>query len=348
MTPKTKATGSAGFIGSALAATILIGGTAAMADSTTIGLPANHSFFGLPLYVAEELGYFGDLDIEYMIFSGGSDVARQVANGSAEIGFAQPTEILISSLATAGETLPIQYWYMVEPRTMNEISVPVDSDIQSFDDIRGRIIGISKHTASNVAQFRTVLERHGLDPDVDVVWRAVGLGGEHLQALASGTIDVSATNNMRHAGYEFDGVALRVIPIPDIEDQFGNGLFSKTSTLEDPEARARLVTVARGVAQATAYCNENPSACVDIMYSRFPELQSGDRTDQQNRDFGLGQVAARNATTALRDEQDGVYGFFPQSVWDASVDFLSSTIDIPEGFDVSVLYTNEIALEAAE
>lgn len=348
MTAKTTAKNSAGLISSALAATVLVCGTAALAETTTIGLPSNHSFFGMHLYVAEEMGYFGDLDIEYMNFSGGSDVARQVANGSAEIGFAQPTEILITSLATAGETLPIQYWYMLEPRTMNQIAVPADSDIKSFDDIRGRVIGISTHTASNVAQFRTVLERHGLDPDVDVIWRAVGLGGEHLHALENGTIDVSATNNMRHAGYEFAGVALRVIPISDTEDQFGNGLFSQTATLADPAARARFVTVARGVAQATAYCNENPAACVEILYKRFPELQSGERTDEENLAFGLGQVAARNATAALRDEQNNVYGFFPQTVWDASVDFLSSTVEIPAGFDVSVLYTNDIATEAAK
>ena len=348
MTPKTKTAGLAGLLSTAIAATALIGSTAAMAETTTIGLPSNHSFFGMPLYVAEDLGYFGELEIEYMIFNGGSDVARQVANGAAEIGFAQPTEILITSLATNGETLPVEYWYMLEPHTMNQIAVPVDSDIQTFDDIRGKVIGISRHTASNVAQFRTVLERHGLDPDIDVVWRTVGLGGEHLQALESGTIDVSATNNMRHAGYEFAGVPLRVIPIPDTEDQFGNGLFSQISTVADPAAHARLVTVARGVARATTYCNENPAACVEILYSRFPEMQSGERNDGENLNFGLGQVAARNATMALRDDQSNVYGFFPQSLWDASVEFLSSTIEIPEGFDVSVLYTNAIAIEAAE
>ncbi|WP_417599588.1 ABC transporter substrate-binding protein [Pararhodobacter oceanensis] len=343
-----KNTGSVRALSAALAAAIAMGGTAAQAETTTIGLPSNHSFFAMHLYVAEEMGYFGDLDIEYMIFNGGSDVARQIANGSAEIGYAQPTEILLTSLATTGETLPIRYWYMLEPHTMNQIAVPVDSDIQTLADISGRIIGISRHTASNVAQFRTVLERNGLDPDVDVVWRAVGLGGEHLMALETGTIDVSATNNMRHAGYEFAGVPLRVIPVPDTVDQFGNGLFSHNDVLADEAAQERLVKVARGVALATEYCGENPQACVELLYGRYPELQSAERDDAENLAFGLGQVQARNATAALRPEQNEIYGFFPQSVWDASVDFLSSTVDFPEGFDASVLYTNDIAVNAAE
>lgn len=330
---------------SVLAGTTMLSAGAAAAEVVSIGLPASHSFFGTHLYVAEELGYFGDLDIEYMIFKGGSEVAKQVANGSADIGFAQPTEILISSLAAAGETLPVKYWYMLETRSANEIAVPVASDIQTIQDIKGRAVGISSPTASNVAQFRVILARHGIDPDKDVVWREVGLGAGHVQALLDGTIDVSATNNMRHAAYQFEGVDLRVIPMEDTADQFGNGLFSSLKTIETrPDT---LAVIASGVAKATAYCAEMPAECVKILYKKFPELQSADRSDEDNLKFGLGQVAARNETAALREDQKGVYGYFPESVWKASVDFLSLTTEIPTDLDVSVLYTNDIVERAA-
>lgn len=329
----------------ALAATTMLGGAAAAAERVTIGLPDSHSFFGTHLYVAEELGYFGDLDVEYLVFKGGSEVAKQVANGSADIGFAQPTEILISSLAETGETLPVRYWYMLEARTMNQIAVPAASAIRSFEDLKGRVIGISSPTASNVMQFKVVLARHGLDPEADVVWRPVGLGAGHLQALIDGTIEVSATNNMRHAGYEFSGVELRVIPVEDTANLFGNGLFSHTDTIG---ARAdAFATIAAGVAKATAHCVEAPAECVAILYKRFPELQSAERSDDENRKFGLGQVGARNATAALRDDQNGMHGYFPESVWAASVDFLSSTTEIPADLDVSILYTNDIVVKAA-
>lgn len=333
------------WLSTALAGSTLLSTGAAAAESVSIGLPANHSFFGTHLYVAEEMGYFGDIEVEYLIFKGGSEVAKQVANGSADIGFAQPTEILITSLAKNGETLPIKYWYMLETKTMNQIAVPAASNIQSLDDIKGRVVGVSTLTASNVAQFKVVLARHGLDPEVDVVWRPVGLGAQHVQALKDGTIDVSATNNMRHAGYMFDGVELRVIPIEDTADQFGNGLFSHADTIESRSSV--LAAIAAGVAKSTAYCAEMPAECVKIMYARFPELQSADRTDEQNAQFGVGQVEARNATAALREDQNAMYGYFPQSVWDASVDLLSSTITIPTDLDVSVLYTNDIVAKAA-
>jgi len=330
----------AAMLAMSMAASVIAGES--VADSLKFALPANHSFFATHIYVAEELGYFDDIDIEYLIFKGGSEVAKQVANGSAEVGFAQPTEILIGNLAETGQTLPIKYWYMLETQSMNQIAVPTDSDIQSLDDIKGRAIGISRATASNVRQFKTVLARQGLNPETDVVWRPVGLGAGHIQALNEGTIDVSATNNMRHAGYIFSGIDLRVIPTKDTENLFGNGLISSTETLSDEASLAKLATIASGVAKATAHCTEQPADCVNIMFNKFPELQSGERTDEQNLAFGLGQVGARNATAALRSDQNGTYGLFPESVWTASVDFMSSTVEIPADLDVSILYTNDI------
>lgn len=334
-------------LGSALVAAMATT-TAAQADSLSVGLPSAHGFYGAPFYVAEAMGYLDGLEIEYMIFAGGSDVARQVANGSADIGFAQPTEILLNALAQSGQTLPISYWYMAEPYSSNQIAVPEDSDIQTLADVKGKVIGISSLTASNVAQFRIVLERAGMNPDTDVVWRAVGLGAEHLMALRNGTIDVSATNNMRHASYEFAGVPLRVVSVDDTANQFGNGLFSRNDSLADEAKRAQYVTVARGFNQATEYCLANAEACVQILYDRFPELMSGERDDAENMAFGVSQLDARLAVLAQREDQNGVPGYFPDSVWEASIDFLASVEEFPADLDASVIYTNDIALAAAE
>lgn len=322
--------------------------SAVQAETVSVGLPSAHGFYGTPFYVAEALGYLDGLDIEYMVFAGGSDVARQVSNGSADIGFAQPTEILLNALGERSQTLPISYWYMAEPYSSNQIAVPTDSDIQSLADVRGRVIGISSLTASNVAQFRIVLERNGMNPDTDVIWRAVGLGAEHLMALSNGTIDVSATNNMRHASYEFAGVPLRVVSVDDTANQFGNGLFSHNDNLADEAKRAQYVTVAQAFHKATQYCVADPEACVQILYDRFPELMSSERDDAENMAFGVSQLDARLAVLALRDDQNGVPGYFPDSVWDASIDFLASVQEFPADIDASVIYTNDIALAAAQ
>ena len=335
-------------LGLTLAAMIATAGaTSAQAQSVSIGLPSAHGFYGVPLYVAEKLGYFGDLSVEYMIFSGGSDVARQVANGSADIGFAQPTEILLNAMAKTGDTLPVSYWYMTEPYSSNQIAVPVDSPIQSLADIRGKVVGISTLTASNVAQFRIVLQRAGMDPDIDVIWRTVGLGAEHLMALKTGTIDISATNNMRHASYEFEGVPLRVISLDDTAAQFGNGFFSHNDTLQDDAAKANYAVIAKGFAQATDYCSANATHCVEILFEKFPELLSGERTDEENIAFGVSQLQARLSSLKLREDQNGVPGFFPESVWIAAIDFLGSVEEMPADLDTTTIYTNEIALAAS-
>lgn len=326
----------------------LLGSSSSLADEKlTVGLPSGHGFFGLHLYVAEEKGFLDDLSFEYQIFKGGSEVLKQVANGLVDIGFAQPTEIMIQNSAK-GVSLPIKYWYMLETHSANQIAVLRDSEIQSLADLKGKAIGISSPTASNVVQFRAVLEQAGIDPENDIIWRAVGLGPAHIQALITGDIDVSATNNMRHAAFQFAGADLRIIPTEVTENFFGNGLFSNISMLESAEGVKQLETVASGIAKATQFCVENAEECVDIMYKRFPELQSGELDDDANKALGMSQVNARNTTTQLRPEQNGIYGYFPDLFWNASVDFLAKAENLSTKPDVSAFYTNDIVERVAQ
>lgn len=317
------------------------------AETLTVGLPSGHGFFGMHLYVAEEKGFLEGLSLDYQIFKGGSEVLKQVANGSVDIGFAQPTEIMIQN-AAKGVSLPIKYWYMLEARSANQIAVLRDSDIQTLADIKGKAVGISSPTASNVVQFRAVLEQAGIDPENDIVWRPVGLGPAHIQALINGDIAVSATNNMRHATFELAGADIRIIPTEATQDFFGNGLFSNTSMIDNADSAGKLATVASAVAKATQFCVEQAQECVNIMYKRFPELQSGELDDAGNMTLGLSQVNARNVTAELRPEQNGVYGYFPDLVWNASVDFLVKAENLSTKPDVSAFYTNEIVEQAAK
>lgn len=318
---------------------------AAMAEKLTVGLPSAHGFFGLHLYVAEEKGFLNGVELEYQVLKGGSEVLKQVASGAITIGYAQPTEIMIQ-MAAKGEPLPLKFWYMLESHSANQIAVLEDSPIQTIADMKGKAIGISSPTASNVVQFRSVLELTGINPDKDVIWRAVGLGPGHLQALKVGTVQVSATNNMRHNAFEFSGVKLRVIPIEATKNFFGNGLFSSTKMI-DTNADA-LTLVAKGVTRAIEHCNTDPAGCVAIMYKRFPELQSGELDAEGNLKLGLTQVMARNASTALRADQNGVYGYFPDSVWTATIDFMEATGEVKKRPEASVFFTNAIANAAAK
>jgi ABC-type nitrate/sulfonate/bicarbonate transport system substrate-binding protein len=116
--------------------------------------------------------------------------------------------------------------------------------------------------------------------------------------------------------------------------------------LASEDGRAALVKIAKGMAEATQFCEANAEECVQLVFERFPEVMSTEFTDEQNMAFGLGQAEARNATAALREDQEGHYGYFPESVWTSSVDFLVKTGTIPGALPVDELYTNEI-VEAA-
>ncbi|HXV65392.1 MAG TPA: ABC transporter substrate-binding protein [Vicinamibacteria bacterium] len=154
-----------------------------------IGLPVAASTF-LPLYLADEERYFEDegLDVELVVFRGGSDLVRGVVAGSIDVGVTSLAGVTVGISAGqplkafwAGYNLPAFDWYAVP-------------SISSLDDVKGKRFGVTRYGSSTDFLTRYVLVANGIDPDADVQIVQGGDSGTRLAAMQAGQLDVNIFN----------------------------------------------------------------------------------------------------------------------------------------------------------
>jgi len=175
----------------AVAATLAVA-TSAAAQVTpekpkvTIGLPVHTSTF-LPLYMAEEAGFFHEegLDAEIVAFRGGTEVVRGMVAGAVDIGVGAFAEALVG--IESGQPIKVFYggfnmavfdWY----------SVP---SIKTLEQAKGARFGITTVGSSTDFLTRYALSSRGLDPRRDVRIVQGGGSGPRMAAMAAGQLDVN-------------------------------------------------------------------------------------------------------------------------------------------------------------
>jgi NitT/TauT family transport system substrate-binding protein len=152
----------------------------------TIGLPVTTSTF-LPLYVAEENGYFQDegIDVDIVAFKGGTDLVRGMIAGAVEVGVTSLAGVNVGIAAEqplkafyGGFNMAVFDWYAVE-------------GITSVADSQGKRWGVSRLGSSTDLLTRFALQNAGLDPDTDVTIVQGGGSPPRLAAMDAGQLDVN-------------------------------------------------------------------------------------------------------------------------------------------------------------
>lgn len=154
-----------------------------------LGLPVATATF-LPIYLADEEKLFEaeGLDVEIVVFRGGTDLVRAVVAGSIDVGVTSLAGVTVGISAGqplkvffAGYNIPDFDWY----------SVP---GIKSLDDVRGKRFGITRYGSSTDFLTRYLLTAHGLDPEKDVQILQGGDSPTRLAAMEAGQLDVNIFN----------------------------------------------------------------------------------------------------------------------------------------------------------
>lgn len=133
---------------------------------------ATHLQFGL------EKGFFRDegIDLSFRIVFGGPEIAACYDSGSLKIG-EMGTPPATTALANGARFKIVASG--VRRRALQYLVVR--PDIMNWDDLRGGAVGVLSKGSCSYWFARLVLDRHGLDPDKDVV--IAGLGARHPQVL---------------------------------------------------------------------------------------------------------------------------------------------------------------------
>jgi NitT/TauT family transport system substrate-binding protein len=138
-----------------------------------------------PWWMAQEAGYFREqgLDVELGHIDPGVSLAAAMHNGELDVTFG------------AGPTLALGFLQGLDVVVIGATSSSLDSvlfarpDLQSVEDLRGKTIGVNRIKSLGDVTARLMLQRGGLQPDVDVFTRGTGGQAEALAALQIGAVD---------------------------------------------------------------------------------------------------------------------------------------------------------------
>jgi NitT/TauT family transport system substrate-binding protein len=339
---------SIGRLAAAAACVVLaLGGGAAAQTKVVFGDAAGASLADAPIFAARQLGYFESegVALDIRAFPGGANTVAQTVNGTAMVSWPGNEPVIIGK-QPGRDNLPLRFFYNALPTVIWELVVKEDSPIHALADLKGKKIGIFAPSASNVPQVKAILRHEGLNPDTDVTMRSIGLGAGALNALNSGTVDVVALYDTEHAAFETAGTRIRRLPVsPVVARLFSNGLLTREENLQDPDKRALLVKVGRGMAKGTLFCETNPRTCVVLAWRDHPELKPTGVDDETAMTQTLWILQARLKNLKLRDYQDGMYGRYDPAAWQAYVDFMLNEKVLDQPVDVNTLFTNDLIPE---
>ena len=328
----------------------LAGGTlAALGPSRALAADLRQVCFGVGLkllnitfmnvMIGEPLGFTHQQGFQLTGLSLGSLSATFIAldRGDIEFGVVNPSVAL--PLFAKGELPPIRCFYEYSYPYKWDVAVKPDSPIQSYQDLRGKKIGVSNLGATDYPVTREVLNNLGINPDNDVSWVVVGEGATAGVALDRGNIDALAYFDTGFGLIENAGIAMRYLPRPP-KIPFIGGFFIGARRDFIEKNHALCAAFARTIAMSSEYIIANPPAGAKA----FLELYPGQAPE------GLSATEAAIKTANAMKRRIPLYrppypGFKMGAIQEAELRREADFINLPIP-DLKPLYTNALIDEA--
>ncbi|WP_137390948.1 ABC transporter substrate-binding protein [Rhodoligotrophos defluvii] len=252
-----------------------------------------------PLAIAEKMGWFeeGGVKVHLVPLPGSADCARNVATGEIDAAVAAPEPIAV--LRTQGVDLKV--FYTAYRRNIFGLAVPQSSDIQTYNDLRGKKIGVTSMSSVGVIIARSVAADAGLNPDSDIRIVVSGEPAQSASLLRSGEVAALSQWDTNYLLVERAGVPMRRIEDQQIASFPSNSLVALQSTFE--KKSKELAAVARGYAMGTVFAIENPAAASEIMYELHPDIRPTGLDPETVRAIDMKTLAERARVWALEDGQ---------------------------------------------
>jgi NitT/TauT family transport system substrate-binding protein len=321
------------------------GAVAALGQRPAAAADLRHVRFGVGLkllnvtfinvMIGEPLGFTKQQGFELEGLSLGSLSAVFIALDRGDIDFGVINPSVALPLFVKGEMPPIVSFYEYSYPYKWDVAVLPASPLQSYQDLRGKKIGVSNLGATDYPVTREVLKNQGIDPDKDVSWIAVGEGTAAGLALDHGDIDALAYFDTGFGLIENSGVKLRYLPRPAAVPLIG-GFFIGARRDFIEKNRDLCAGFARSIAMSSEYLLANPAAGVRA----FLELYPGQAPRNVSEDEAVAQTVntIKRRVTLYRPPYPGVkMGFIEEAEWRREADFIN--LPIP---DLKPLFTNDL------
>ena len=165
--------------------------------------------------IGEELGYNRQEGFTLKPLALGTNANVQVAldKGDIDIGIGVPS-FQLPLLAKGEWKNDVNFYEYTYPYKWDVVVKP-GSPINSYQDLKGKRIGVSDFGATDYPVTKMVLKSIGIDPETDVKWIAVGNGVPAGVALERGQIDALAYYDVGFGQIEAAGLKLQFLPRPE-------------------------------------------------------------------------------------------------------------------------------------
>jgi NitT/TauT family transport system substrate-binding protein len=276
-----------------------------------------------PFYLAQQAGYFRDAGLEVTI-EYSDDVLRLVADGQAELGVADATDVMIGR--TSG--IPIKYVATLYEHFPVALIGSPDAVPDDPSGLAGMRIGTPGRFGSSWHALVALLDAGGLTPD-DATIREYPQFNQ-VEGLLNGDVDLitgflaNEPLRLRAQGFETELLTVdHFAPLP------GPGLVAGDDLLaSDPDL---VNAVASAVVQAQEEIGRDPQRGVDAAVAEVPAI-------------GEDRATATAVLEATIDAWDPpVSGGVVRDVWDAGyqtlrrLGFIDGSVPVEDMYDLRVM-----------
>jgi NitT/TauT family transport system substrate-binding protein len=143
--------------------------------------------FNIPFWVALDMGEFkkAGLEVDPVLISGGSKSMQALLSGGLDFAHVSGGVPVQASLSGAEVTI------IATPSNSMSGGVIASKDVKTYNDLRGKKIGIASFGGNNDIGLRFALKKNGLNPDRDVTFLQLGGEKNRLTALERGLISAT-------------------------------------------------------------------------------------------------------------------------------------------------------------
>jgi ABC-type nitrate/sulfonate/bicarbonate transport system substrate-binding protein len=141
----------------------------------------------VPTWVAFEAGYFqkNGLDVDLQYVGGGTQTLAALVAGDSQVSIQGGNEAM-SAVAGGADVMVI-----ANPLPVYAFKLEAIQGIDSMADLRGKKLAVSTIGGTADVALRTLLRKHGVDPDNDVTIVATGNPTTTQGALTSGAVQAA-------------------------------------------------------------------------------------------------------------------------------------------------------------
>lgn len=254
------------------AAALMLGSNACWAAQnvtfvTDFGFNGRHAYY----FVAKDKGYYAkyNLDVHFVPGKGSANAVKQVASGTAELGFADAGAVI---LARGNDQIPIKLVAMIYAKAPQAIYVLANSGITKPKDLEGKTIADTASSAVrklfpayakvahiNASKVKWVVATSTALPGLLCTGRVNGIG----QYLVGGPLleKSCAPKKVRALSYAAAGLNI-----------YSNGIIASASTIKNHPKLVREFVAAtlKGLRYAVAH----PMEAGQIMHKYHPEVSA--------------------------------------------------------------------------